>query len=181
MSRKSRQHSVRWLKQHVLPTRAAIGMLLFTLFIGTYFSVVIPMSQRPFAMEDAEPVSAAMQQVNGHYRHKLSPARRRLSSISIDFQDHASLRLENPLVSETLLTTLSAYPEGTVFDMLLYPDSNKIIALAIEAEEIIGFDESLEKMQGDSIGFVCIGLMLYCCAGYAAWCIIMNWRHRRHL
>ena len=179
MSRKSRQHSVRWMKQHVLPTKAAVGMLLFGLLIGTYFSVVIPLSQRPLAMEDAKPVSAAVQQVNGNYRQKINPVRRRISSISISFQDHEPLRLESPLASESLLETLSAYPEGTIFDMLLYPDSDRIMALGIEGEAIISFDESLEKMQGDSIGFVCIGLMMYSCAGYAAWCLIMNLRYRR--
>ena len=156
----------------------AIFLLVAGLLMGTVFTVLMHHTQRPVTMEEARPVSAVMEDVRGSYtrRYRLGT---RLQQILIRFEDYEQLSIDSAIATEALLDQLSVIP-GTTFDMLVHPNSSTILALSIDGEEIINFDDAMAKLRGETTAFFWMGVCLYAAAAFGAYVVILRVKLRRY-
>ena len=157
----------------------AIFLLVAGLLMGTVFTVLMHHTQGPVTMEEARPVSAVMEDVRGSYtrRYRLGT---RLQQILIRFEDYEQLSIDSVISTEALLNQLSGYEPGTTFDMLVHPNSSTILALSIDGEEIINFDDAMAKLNRETTAFFWMGVCLYILAAFGAYVVILRVKLRRY-
>lgn len=157
----------------------AIFFLIAGLIMGTVFTVLMNYTQGPVTMDEAIPVSAVMEDVRGSYTHRYRQGTR-LQEILIRFEDYEQLDIDSVIATESLLTRLSAIPSGTTFDMLVHPNSTTILALSIDGEEIVSFDDAVAKLQWENNGFFILGMVMYFFAAVGAVTMVIRIRLRRY-
>ena len=155
----------------------AIFLTVIGLLLGTVFTVLMHHTQGPVTMEEARPVSAVMEDVRGSYGRRIR--RNSLREILIRFEDYGQLSIDSAIATEALLNRISVAP-GTTFDMLVHPNSATILALSIDGEEIISFDDAMEKLHRETTGFFWMGVCLYAAATFGAYVVILRIKLRRY-
>ena len=156
----------------------AIFLLVAGLLMGTVFTVLMHHTQGPVTMEEARPVSAVMEDVRGSYGRR--NRRNALREILIRFEDHAQLGIDYPVANQAMLDQLLSVAPGTTFDMLVHPNSSTILALSIDGEEIINFDNAMAKLRGETTAFFWMGVGLYILAAFGAYVVILRVKLRRY-
>lgn len=175
---KTRQNKLtRWLKK--LPSLGqAVFLLVAGLILGTVFTFLMDYTQGPVTMDEARPVSAVMQDVRGTYGRR--NRRSNLKEILIRFADYEQLGIVSPVANKPMLEQLSGYPAGTTFDMLVHPNSATILALRIDGEEIVNFDDAVAKLSRENKAFFWMGICLYAAAALGAYVVILRLKLRRY-
>jgi len=176
---KTRQNKLTQFLKKLPGLGLAISLLIWGLLMGSIFTFLMDHTQGPVSVEEARPVSAVMEDVRGQYsRHRT--AGRRLDTIYIRFADHEQLHIDAPVATEALLDELLAIAPGTRFNVLVHPNSATILALAMDGEEIMAFDESVAKLARENTGFFWLGMAMYLMAAYSAVVILLRLILRRY-
>lgn len=156
----------------------AILMLVVGLVLGTVFIFLMQYTQGPVSINEAIPVSAVMEDVRGSFTHRYRQGTR-LQEILIRFEDYEQLDIDSIIATESMLTRLAGVPSGTTFDMLVHPNSTTILALSIDGEDILTFEDCMAKLQRENAGFFWLGMAMYFLAVFGAATAIIRIRLRR--
>lgn len=175
---KTRQNKLTRLLKELPDLGQSIWLIVIGLIMGTVFTVLMDYTQGPVTMEEARPVSAVMEDVRGSYGRR--NRRNSLREILIRFEDHAQLGIDHPVANKAMLDKLLSVAPGTTFDMLVHPNSSTILALTIDGEEIVIFDDAVAKLSGENKAFFWMGVCLYAIAAFAACVVILRVKLRRY-
>lgn len=156
----------------------AIILLVIGLLMGTAFTVLMDYTQGPVTMEEARPVSAVLEDVRGSYGRR--SRRNSLREILIRFEDYDQLGIDHPVANKAMLDKLLSVTPGTTFDMHVHPNSSTILALSIDGEEIVSFDDAVAKLRGENKVFFWMGVCLSAAAAFGAYVVILRLKHRRY-
>mgnify|MGYP003313449190 CR=1 FL=1 len=64
-------------------------------------------------------------------------------------------------VNNNILDFADTLAEGTKLDMLIHPNSDTILSLDVNGENILDFDEVIDDLNSANIGFLCLGILMY--------------------
>ena len=175
---KTRQNKLTRLLKKLPSLGQAIFLLVAGLLMGTVFIVLMQYAQGPVTMEEARPVSAVMEDVRASYgrRHR----RNSINEILIRFEDYEQLGIDHPVANQAMLDKLLSVAPGTTFDMLVHPNSATILALSIDGEEIVNFDDAIAKLSGENRAFFWMGICLYAAAALGLFTLALRLKLRRY-
>lgn len=156
----------------------AVFLLIAGLIFGTVFIFLMHYAQGPVTMDEARPVSAVMKDVRDAYSTHRS--RRQLNGILIRFEDYEQLSIDAPVADKAMLDRLLSVAPGTTFDMLVHPNSATVLALSIDGEEIVNFDDAMAKLSRENKAFFRMGIFLYVAAAFGAYVVILRLKLRRY-
>ena len=156
----------------------AVVLLVIGLLIGTVFTVLMHHTQGPVAMDEARPISAVMKDVRGNYGRR--NRRNSLREILIRFEEHAQLKIDDPVANQAMLDKLMSVEPGSTFDMLVHPNSATILSLHVDGKEIINFDTAMAKLRMENTAFFWMGVCAYVFAIFSAYVVILRIKLRRY-
>lgn len=175
---KTRQNKLTRLLKKLPSLGQAIFLLVAGLILGTVFTVLMDYTQGPITTEEARPVSAVMEDVRASYGRRIR--RNFLREILIRFEDYEQLGIDHPVANQAMLDKLLSVTPGTTFNMLVHPNSATILALSIDSEEIVSFDDAIAKLSGENRAFFWMGICLYAAAALGLFTLALRLKLRRY-
>ena len=134
----------------------AILFLIVGLILGTVFTFGQQYWKAPIEREEAISVEAE------YSYHKTTSFRRADShAVNIYCTDGEIYDIDAHCVTYDILDYLDTLQKGTKLDMLIHPNSDTILSLDVNGENILDFDEVIDDLNSANIGFLCLGIFMY--------------------
>ena len=84
--------------------------------------------------------------------------------IAIDCTDGNRYFIDGVSINEELRNQLSSLSKNDEIALLIHPNSNTIVEFSSNQTILLNFDETIGKLEGESTGFLFLGLFMYFCA-----------------
>ncbi len=140
----------------------AILFLIVGLILGTVFTFGQQYWNAPIDREDAISVEA---EYFSYTRKLLHPESH---DVKIKCKNENPYYLEYYIdascVTYDILDFVHNLERGTTLEMLIHPNSDTILSLTVNGEEILNFDEVRDNLDSTNIGFLCLGIFMYALA-----------------
>ena len=133
----------------------AILFLVVGLILGTVFTFVQQYWKSPIDRKDAISVEA---EYSYHTRTLLRPDSH---VVNIYCTDGEIYDIDAHCVTYDILDYLDTLQKGTKLDMLIHPNSDTILSLDVNGENILDFDEVIDDLKSANIGFLSLGIFMY--------------------
>ncbi len=143
-----------------MPKAGAIFLIIAGIFLGTIFTVGMRFWEGRVTKAEAlrmNAVFSSYKEINrgGHTQEMI-----------VQFADHEQLTIDGACLSDEVIRKVGALKPGTALDLYVHPNSGTILEMAHGEEVIIGFDETVDKLSGEVLGFTALGIVLYLGAAF---------------
>ena len=149
------------MKKKPMPIGTAIALFIIGLFLGSIFTFGMHYWNGDVAREDCSEVNA------GFVSYTCIKSNRRptdIKEIQIDCENN-SYFIDGVSITASLLDKLSTLDKHTKIKLLIHPNSKTILEFSTDSDKLITFDDTIEKLGNEKIGFYFLGLFMYFCAG----------------
>ena len=133
----------------------AILFLIVGLILGTVFTFGQQYWKAPIQRDEAISVQA---EYSYHTKWLIRPDSH---AVNIHCSDGEIFVIDAHCVNNNILDFADTLAEGTKLDMLIHPNSDTILSLTVNGEEILNFDEVRNNLDSTNIGFLCLGILMY--------------------
>ena len=144
-----------------MPIRTAIVLFIISLFLGSIFTFGMHYWNKDVEREECIEVTT------GFISYKCIKSNRRptdVKEIRIDCENN-SYFIDGVSVTASLLDKISMLDKHSEIKLLIHPNSNTILEFSTGSDQIILFDDTIEKLGKEKIGFLFLGLFMYFSAG----------------
>lgn len=157
------------MKRDPMPLGIAIPLFIIGLFLGSIFTFGMYYWNAEIAREECAEIHTGFIAYSDirSYKH---PARTK--EIMIACANNANYDIDGVSITSSLLDKLSMLDEHEQITLLIHPNSNTILEFSTETETIIRFEDTIEKLGKEKIGFLFLGLFMYFCAGLSLYYIL---------
>ena len=142
-------------KNKKMTLEQAILFLIVGLILGTVFTFGQQYWKAPIERNDAVSVQA---EYSYHTQRFIRPDSH---AVSIHCSDGEIYDIDAHCVTYDILDYLDTLQKGTRLDMLIHPNSDTILSLDVNGENILDFDEVIDDLNSANIGFLCLGIFMY--------------------
>ena len=139
----------------------AIILLILGLILGTVFTFFVRHSNEPITKEEALHTTAAFASYEEQFR------RNRIQEIIVRFHDHEQLYIDGTCIDEEVRNQIRSLSDGAVVSLIVHPKSNTIMEMHAGGMIILTFQDTAERLAGESVGFTVLGVLCYALAGLA--------------
>ena len=137
----------------------AILFLVVGLILGTVFTFGQQYWDAPIDREDAISVEAEYHSYSRKFLHPES------HDVGIECKTenpyYVKYYIDASCVTYDILDYVHNLERGTNLLMLIHPNSDTILSLTVNGEEILNFDEVRNNLDSTNIGFLCLGILMY--------------------
>ncbi len=133
----------------------AILFLVVGVILGSVFTFGQQYWKTPIERDNAVSVQA---EYSYHTQRFIRPDSH---AVSIHCSDGEIYDIDGHCVTNDILDFTDSLAKGTKLNMLIHPNSNTILSLDVNGENILDFDEVQEKLDYANSGFLCLGIFMY--------------------
>ena len=133
----------------------AILFLISGIIFGTVFTFGQQYWKAPIQRDDAIPVQS---EYSYHTNKIIRPDSH---AINIHCSDGEIFVIDAHCVNNNILDFADTLAEGTKLDMLIHPNSDTILSLTVNGEEILNFDNVQDDLNYANSGFLFLGIFMY--------------------
>lgn len=146
------------------PMSKSVALLLIIVgtFLGSVFIFGMNYWNAPIEREDAISFDATFLS----YEESLN-LREGTRGIDVYFSDYNQLYIDGTCVNDELRGKMEQLSPDTKVSLLVHPNSDTILDMHVNGNNILTFDEVQSKLSGENKGFFVLGLFMYFCALYA--------------
>lgn len=138
----------------VLTKGPLIAMICVVLFVGTVFVGQL-FQNRKVDQQEAVELSAVYESADVHKR------RFRTQYIDLQFQDDDEQTVDGCCLGYGLQEKLKSLPSGTEMQLLIHPQSGKVLQIQVTDETLLDFDFAQDCLWNEAIGFAGLGVLMY--------------------
>ena len=139
--------------------KMTLGQAILFLVIGAILGTVFTFGQQywkaPIEREEAITVES------GYSYHTQRLVRPDSHAVSIHCSNGEIYSIDAHCVTYDILDFVHNLERGTTLEMLIHPNSDTILSLTVNGEEILNFDEVQDNLDSTNVGFLCLGLFMY--------------------
>ena len=151
----------------------AIFLLLAGLFLGSIFTFGTRYWHAPVSREDCTQVNTEFVS----YRE-----RTRLGSIQLIYIDCANgqrYEIDGACISQPVLEGVENLQPQEPITLLIHPNSDTILELSCESGTLMAFDDAAQRVVGDTLLFMVLGILMYAAALGGLYQLIRQWKRQR--
>jgi len=146
--------------------KMTLGQAILFLIIGAILGTVFTFGQHywnaPIDREDAISVEA---EYFSYTRKFLHPESHDVGiKCKTENPNYVKYYIDESCVTYDILDFVHNLEKGTTLEMLIHPNSDTILSLTINGEEILNFDEVQNNLDFTNVGFLCLGIFMYALA-----------------
>lgn len=151
----------------------AIFLLLAGLFLGTIFTFGMRYWHAPVSREDCT-------QVNTEFVSFRERTRRgSIQLIYIDCANGQRYELDGACISQPVLEGVENLQPQEPITLLIHPNSDTILELSDESGTLMAFDDAAQRVAGDTLLFMVLGILMYAAALGGLYALIRQWRKKK--
>lgn len=151
----------------------AIFLLLAGLFLGTIFIFGTRYWHAPVSREDCT-------QVNTEFVSYRERTRRgSIQRIYIDCANGQRYELDGSCISQPVLEGVENLQTQEPITLLIHPNSDTILELSCESGTLMAFDDAAQRVAGDTLLFMVLGILMYAAALGGLYNLIRQWKRQR--
>ena len=151
----------------------AIFLLLAGLFLGTIFIFGTRYWHAPVSREDCT-------QVNTEFVSFRERTRRgSIQLIYIDCANGQRYELDGACISQPVLEGVENLQPQEPITLLIHPNSDTILELSSESGTLMAFDDAAQRVAGDTLLFMVLGIVMYAAALGGLYNLIRQWKRQR--
>lgn len=154
------------MEKRKLKTTEAVFLIVAGLWLGTVFTFGMNHWNAPVTREDAVPVTAV-------YDHCLGGLESG-EELLLRFADHEQLSIDCCCVTGELREQVNALQPGEELSALVHPNADTILELEADGELLMEFDDSVQRLSDEKVGFRFLGIFMYAMAIFGAVGLILN-------
>ena len=140
-----------------MPFKLAVFMLAIGIFLGSIFTFGMQYWNKNIPREECRAVKTQFLSYDEIWHTK--PV-----EIAIDCTDGNRYFIDGVSINEELRDQLSSLSKNDDITLLIHPNSNTIVEFSNGQTVLLNFDETIGKLEGESTGFLFLGLFMYFCA-----------------
>ena len=144
-----------------MPFKLAVFMLAIGILLGSIFTFGMQYWNENIPREDCRVVKTQFLSYDEIWHAKPTVG---LVKIAIDCTDGNRYFIDGVSINEELRDQLSSLSKNDDITLLIHPDSNTIVEFSNGKTVLLNFDETIGKLEGESTGFLFLGLFMYFCA-----------------
>lgn len=144
-----------------MPIKLAIPLLVVGLLLGSIFTFGMQHWNETVSREDCTMVNTRFLSYDERWAYEPT---KRIVEIAIDCTDGNRYFIDGVSIDEALQDQLSLLSKNDKITLFIHPNSNTIVEFSSEQAVLLGFDETIGKLEGESTGFLFLGLFMYFCA-----------------
>ena len=88
----------------------------------------------------------------------------KIKEIIIDCVNGERYFIDGVSINTDLRNTVSKLSKQQKISLLIHPNSNTIVEFSTENGNMLAFNETIHKLEGESTGFLFLGLFMYVCS-----------------
>ncbi|MBQ8738721.1 MAG: hypothetical protein IJZ04_10495 [Clostridia bacterium] len=148
-------------KSDPMPFKLAVFMLAIGILLGSIFTFGMQCWNKNIPREECRVVKTQFLSYDEIWHTKPTVS---LVEIAIDCTDGNRYFIDGVSINEELRDQLSSLPKNDDITLLIHPNSNTIVEFSNGQTVLLNFDETIGKLEGESTGFLFLGLFMYFCA-----------------
>ena len=133
----------------------ALFLLIAGLIMGTVFTFGTQYWNESIKYDEAQQVNAIFSS------YKENKRRSHVKQIILRFDDYEQLYIDGVCINNELCDLISEIPSGTTLEMMVHPNSNKILEMETGSTKILEFYDSMQKLSSEASGFMYLGIFCY--------------------
>ena len=150
-----------------------ILLVIVGLLLGTVFTVGMGYWNAAVAPEEALSVTAEYAGYEIEYgSRRRGMGGNRMGEVDLLFADHEPLTIDGSCVGNELLDALAAVNRGATLDLLVHPHSDSVLSITIGGQTLLAFDDAMNRLSVERMGFLALGICNYIAAGLGAYYLI---------
>lgn len=151
----------------------AIFLLLAGLFLGTIFTFGMRYWHAPVSREDCAKVNTEFVS----YRERTR--RGNIHLIYIDCANGQRYEIDSACISQKVLDGVENLQPQEPITLLIHPNSDTVMELSCESGTLLTFDDSAQRLAGDTVLFTVLGILMYVAALGGLYALIWKWRKKK--
>ena len=144
--------------QNRISQERAIFMLIAGLLLGTIFIFGMRYWHAPISREECTQVETEF--VSSRKRIR----RGNIQLIDIDCADGQRYEIDGACISQTVLDGVEGLQSQEPITLLIHPNSDTVMELSCESGTLLTFDDSAQRLAGDTMLFTVLGIIMYAAA-----------------
>ena len=151
----------------------AIFLVIAGLLLGTVFTFGMRYWHARISREDCAQVETEFVS----YRERIR--RGNIQRIDIDCADGQQYEIDGACISQTVLDDVESLQFHAPITLLIHPNSDTIMELSCEAGTLLTFDDSAQRLAGNTRLFTVLGILMYAAALGGLYALIRQWRRKK--
>ena len=144
-----------------MPFKLAVFMLAIGILLGSIFTFGMQYWNKNIPREECRVVKTQFLSYDEIWHTKPTVS---IVEISIDCTDGNRYFIDGVSINEELRNQLSSLSKNDDITLFIHPNSNTIVEFSNDQAVLLKFDETISKLDGESSGFLFLGLFMYFCA-----------------
>ena len=144
-----------------VPFKFAVFMLAIGILLGSIFTFGMQYWNKNIPREECTIVKTQFLSYD-ELKH-IKPAAS-IVNIAIDCTDGNRYFIDGVSINKELRNQLSSLSKNDDITLLIHPNSNTIVEFSNDQTVLLHFDETISKLDGESTGFLFLGIFAYFCA-----------------
>ena len=144
-----------------MPLKLAVFMLVIGILLGSVFVFGMQYWNKNIARDDCTAVKTQFLSYDEIRRLKRPM---KIREIAIDCVDGSRYFIDGISINDELLNQLSSLSPNDNITLLIHPNSSTIVEFLSNQTVLLNFDETINKLDGESYGFLFLGFFMYFCA-----------------
>lgn len=142
-----------------------LGFAIFLLVSGLLLGSVFVFGMQFWNAEVTRDECISVETQFASYAEMRQPGRTAgIKEIAIECVDGERYFIDGVSINTNLTDALSKLPASERIHLLIHPNTNTIVEFYTETGQILTFDETIHKLDGEATGFLFLGLFMYFCA-----------------
>ena len=148
-------------KSDPMPFKLAVFMIAIGILLGSVFTFGMQYWNKNILREECKVVKTQFLAYDEIWHAKPTVS---IVEIAIDCTDGNRYFIDGVSINEKLRNQLSSLSPNDSITLLIHPNSNTIVEFSSDQTVLLNFDETIRKLEGESSGFLFLGLFMYFCA-----------------
>jgi hypothetical protein len=144
-----------------MPLKLAVFMLVIGILLGSVFAFGMQYWNKKVSRDDCTVVET---QFLSYYETRRLKRPMKIREIAIDCVDGSRYFIDGVSINDELLNQLPLLSQNDNITLLIHPNSSTIVEFLSDQTVLFNFDETISKLDGESSGFLFLGLFMYFCA-----------------
>jgi len=145
-----------------LPLKYAIFFTIAGILVGTVFTFGMQYWNKQVSRDECVAVETRFVGYEEIWGRVISnPLRKSLKTIEIDCENGERYTIDGVSITSELKTSISNLTENEPITLLIHPNSDTIVEFTTPTQTILEYTETINRLGGEAIVFLCLGILMY--------------------
>ena len=162
-------------KSEPMPLKFAAFMLAVGILMGSVFTFGMNYWNARVTRESCKVINTQFLSHDEIWNHRTV----RIKEIAIDCANGNRYFIDGVSIDTEFRNELSLLSENENITLLIHPNSNTIVEFTGKHGTLLRFDETIDKLDDESSGFLFLGIFMYFCAVVGLYYVVLHIIHRK--